>query len=212
MKPNLVCLLVAAVLPCAVSAQAIMEHAAAAAGATVGTAGGKALSNLIDKTLNKAAAPEADAAKSTAKTAPAATPPNAAATTSPNPAAAPSASTPAATKRSRAPRQPAAPVAKPAPDQSLDRALDQTLDHTLDQGLAAPVFAVAPVPSIEDFAKVKEGGARQDVFAALGTPSSHITIPDDGHLIEIMTYSDGRRRLGSVRLDNGQVVSISTAP
>lgn len=78
--------------------------------------------------------------------------------------------------------------------------------------MPTPAAALAPPPpSEEDFAKVKEGSARQDVFAALGTPSSRITIPDEGHLIEILSYSDGARRLGSVRMDNGQVVSVSTA-
>lgn len=185
----------AALLSGAAYAQAIIEHAAAVAGATVGTAGGKALSNMIDKTLSKAADVGADAA--TAKKPNNNAAPNARATSSPQaevpPAATPS--TPAATRRARVARP-------PAPERT---------DQSLQQGFSVPVFAAAPPPSIEDFEKVKEGGARQDVFAALGTPSSHITIPDEGHLVEILTYSDGRNRIGSVRLDNGQVVSVSTA-
>src|SRR5579864_5312720 len=47
---------IAAALMCSgLHAQAIMDHAAAIAGAGIGTAGGKALSNTIEKTLGKAA-------------------------------------------------------------------------------------------------------------------------------------------------------------
>jgi hypothetical protein len=189
--------MVAALLSGGTYAQAIMEHAAAAAGATVGTAGGKALSNMIDKALSKAANPEVDAsAARKPKSTPAAP---ASSAPGPQAAAAPtSPSTPGPTRRARAARPPA-----PVPDKPAF--------PTAQPNLSAPVFAAAPPPAIEDFAKVKEGSAREDVFAALGTPSSHITIPDDGHLIEILSYSDGRQRLGSVRLDNGQVVSVSTA-
>ena len=83
---------------------------------------------------------------------------------------------------------------------------------------ASPVEASAatpappPPPSVEDFAKLKEGSARQDVLAALGMPASHITIPDEGHLLETMTYYDGNRQIGTVRLDNGQVVSVTASP
>lgn len=202
MKRNLVCLFGAAILlPGAVCAQAILEHAAAAAGATVGTAGGKALSNMIDKTLNKAAAPlneSAAAAKNPQNKATA----NATATPGGKAASAPlgpAPELPPAPRRMRAAR-----TAAPAPSQPVSGGEERFLPAP------APAPAPPPLPTAEDFAKVKEGGVRQDVLTALGTPSSLITIPDDGHLIEIMTYSDGRQRIGSVRLDNGQVVSIST--
>jgi hypothetical protein len=68
-----------------------------------------------------------------------------------------------------------------------------------------------PPPSVEDFAKIKAGSSRQEVLAALGTPSSHVTIPEEGHLIEQMSYQYERRYLGSVRLDNGRVVEIKSA-
>jgi hypothetical protein len=62
-------------------------------------------------------------------------------------------------------------------------------------------------PSQQDFAKVAEGESRSEVVSALGVPWSHVTIPDDGHLVEIMSWYDGNRRVGTVRLDNGKVVS-----
>jgi hypothetical protein len=80
--------------------------------------------------------------------------------------------------------------------------------------MQAPVATPAPPPppSADDFAKLKEGSPRQDVLAALGSPTSHITIPDEGHLLETMTYYDGNRQIGTVRLDNGQVVSVTALP
>jgi len=210
MKPNFLCLVVATLLSGGAYAQALVEHAVAAAGATAGTTGGKGLSNMIDKALSKAATAATEAAASGAKKPNNKAAPDVIATPSPKGEVAPPAPSPSTqgemaqgTKRARAARPPT-----PAPSKPAFAAADQRLK----QGLSAPVFAPAPPPAIADFAKVKEGGARQDVFAALGTPSSHITIPDEGHLIEILSYSDGRRRIGSVRLDNGQVVSVSTVP
>jgi len=72
--------------------------------------------------------------------------------------------------------------------------------------------SLPPPPSIEDFAKIKDGSSRQEVLAALGTPSSHVTIPEEGHLIEQMSYQYQRCYIGSVRLDNGRVVEIKSAP
>lgn len=196
MKANSLCLMLAAFLSEGAYGQAVMEHAAAAAGASVGTGGGKVLSNMLDKALSKAADAGTKAATAPQPEDKTASNPAIASSPAPNSASNPMPSSKGAIKRSRASRSAAAMPYKPAfaaPGESMAAAM-------------AP-----PPPSAEDFAKVKEGGARQEVFAALGTPSSHITIPDEGHLIEIMTYSDGGRRLGSVRLDNGQVVSVSTA-
>jgi hypothetical protein len=76
----------------------------------------------------------------------------------------------------------------------------------------APVAIAPPPPSPEDFAKLKEGSPREDVRTALGIPSATVTIPgDDGHLIEILSYYDGSRHIGTVRMDNGVVISVSAA-
>lgn len=72
--------------------------------------------------------------------------------------------------------------------------------------------SVPPPPSVEDFAKIKDGSSRQEVLTTLGTPSSHVTIPEEGHLIEQMSYQYQRRYIGSVRLDNGRVVETTAAP
>ena len=180
----------------------MIEHAAAVAGATAGTAGGKALSNLLDKTLGKAAETGTQAATTKPDNK---TEPNAAAAPAAGPEASPSSGTPAAPAPKRATRT--ARVVKPAVPMP-----DKPVFAVEESNIPAPVAAMVPgPPSVEDFAKVKEGGAREEVYAALGQPSSHITIPDDGHLIEILSYSDGARRIGTVRLDNGQVVSVTTS-
>src|SRR5260370_33138338 len=55
MKAYFVCIAAAALWISPAQGQNIIEHAAAAAGATIGTGAGKALSNGIDKILGKAA-------------------------------------------------------------------------------------------------------------------------------------------------------------
>jgi len=55
---------------------------------------------------------------------------------------------------------------------------------------------------------VKVGATERDVLATLGQPASKITIPDDGHLLEICQYWAKGKQLGTIRLDNGQVVTV----
>lgn len=210
MKANILCFAMAAVLSGGVYAQAIIQHAAAVAGATAGTAGGKALSNAIDKALGKAANVTAEAAgtkKAETKPAPAASAPSGKQPWTPQPelgTVSSAGSGKGSAKRTRA---------SASSTSNREKPVDASPVFDPEElNMSAPP-AVAPVPHVpteEDFAKVKEGGAREEVFAALGTPSARITIPDEGHLIEILSYSNGSRRLGSVRLDNGQVVSVSS--
>ena len=209
MKAKFTCLAFAGILCGAAEAQSIMEHAAAAAGATAGTAGGKVMSNVLDSVLGKAAATGAEVHAPTAKQPVTKVEPAA------NPATAVSPSAPAHTDAGAS----VAPAAGLGTGRTtlrrhtgVKRDFQNTAFENSDQRLSARAYAETQPPSPDDFSKVKEGSPRQDVFAALGTPSSRVTIPDDGHLIEIMSYSEGRRRLGTVRLDNGQVVSISTTP
>ena len=202
MKSYFVCVAAAALCISPAYAQNILEHAAAAAGATVGTGGGKMLSNGIDKILGKAAETGSNAAKPVPA----------------RPATIPIA--PPAPVSNRAPAFSQVPIGQPeTPQHARSRRSAAAVDPDKPVFAApeAPVSApaapsaIAPPPSPEDFAKMKEGASRADVLAALGTPSSRITIPDDGHLIEIFSYSDGNRRVGSVRIDNGVVVTVSAA-
>ena len=189
-----------------VGAQNLLEHAAAAAGATIGVGTGKLLSNGIDKILDKAASTGSNNTTKQPTTVRLPTPPG----TNPPPALnnGPSVSqgpdntpsAPASRPRGRS-RRGTAPI---DPDKPV---------FASDAPSYTPVPAaiyVPRAPSPEDFAKVKEGSTREDVKVALGTPASHMIIPDDdGHLVEILTYADLNRRVGSVRLDNGVVVSVN---
>jgi hypothetical protein len=203
MKAYLVCIATAALWISPAQGQNIMEHAAAAAGATIGTGAGKALSNGIDKVLGKAAETGSNAAKTPVRKAPPTAPP----TNPPSLAPAPS----------QTPLTPGAPSQRARSRRSVASSADRdkpvfAAPEVPESAPAAPV-AVAPLPlTPEDFAKVKEGASRADVLVALGVASSHVTIPDDGHLIEILSYSDANnRRVGSVRIDNGVVVTVSAA-
>lgn len=199
MKSSLACM--AVMFSTAAFGQAIMEHAAAAAGAAIGVGGGKVLSNALDKTLNQAA--------KTGETAPR--------VEKPKVAGPPNVVLESPGDGSRLPDpQPAADSPKPA------RRAARAVRHTDRPVFAASADRYAPLrvqelplpppPSVSDFAKLKEGDSRREVLTALGVPSSLVTIPDEGHLVEIMTYQDrSSRRLGTVRLDNGQVVSILTS-
>jgi hypothetical protein len=53
------------------------------------------------------------------------------------------------------------------------------------------------------------GATEKEMLAALGVPESRVSIPDDdGHLRESCQYWAQGRPLGTVRLDNGQVVQV----
>ncbi len=74
----------------------------------------------------------------------------------------------------------------------------------------APLFAAPFVkqPSVKDVAGIPIGATDSDLRAALGAPESKVSIPDDGHLIEICQYWAHGEQVGVIRLDNGHVVSV----
>jgi len=66
---------------------------------------------------------------------------------------------------------------------------------------------------VEQLSSIKLGASAHEVVALLGEPSSHVSIPDDdGHLRESFQYWAQGRPLGTVRLDNGQVVKVEVRP
>ena len=89
-----------------------------------------------------------------------------------------------------------------------------------EAGFSPPVIPVIalvvaePVvkePSVEEIAAVKVGATSHELEAALGAPESRVSIPDDdGHLLEICQYWSKGQPLGTIRLDNGRVVSVQT--
>jgi hypothetical protein len=65
-------------------------------------------------------------------------------------------------------------------------------------------------PTAEDLAIIQVGASEEWVVAVLGQPESKVTIPDDGHLLQICQYWSKGKQLGTVRLDNGQVVNVES--
>jgi hypothetical protein len=75
----------------------------------------------------------------------------------------------------------------------------------------APIVAepVVREPSPQDVAGVKVGATSSELRETLGAPESTVSIPgDDGHLLEIRQYWAKGEQVGTVRLDNGRVVSV----
>jgi hypothetical protein len=181
-------------------AQSMSEHAAAAAGATIGTAAGKPLSNAItkifgqvDNTAQKAAKSPSKPLTKTTTEAPAVKLPAAGATANGAPPAAGGGSSPSSSgSHRRMPRIESA-AFEPAP---------------------APTFTIVPVvppvkqATAEELALIKVGTTEKDLVEALGRPTSRITIPEEGHMLETYQYRANGKQLGTVRLDNGQVVTI----
>ncbi len=190
--------------------QAMIEHAAAAAGGSTGALAGKPVGESLGKifgkveqTTAKAAKPKTDkTAKIEAPKAKEATGAGEASRTMPTfGAAVSSAGMPASSggvTRHNRPSSPLAPVETEA-------------------AAAEPVIALTPRPIMvhqttrEDVVAIQSGMVRHDVIAKLGAPASSVTIPDDGHLLEIFKYVSGGRWVGTVRLDNGSVVKVDSA-
>jgi hypothetical protein len=193
--------------------QSLSEHAAAAAGATVGTAAGKPLGTALGKIFG-----DVDKSTSNASGAKVVKPPQpkAVVTTSPAVAPAPSAhlgasggsgesggssgtgSAVASTRHASRRRESAAAAAPLA-------------SAPITPLVVEPVVPVAKEPSVEEIAAVKVGATSHELEAALGAPESRVSIPDDdGHLLEICQYWSKGQPLGTVRLDNGRVVSVQT--
>jgi hypothetical protein len=186
--------------------QSLSEHAAAAAGATVGTAAGKPLGTALgkvfgsmDQSTSKAAGtkvvkpiePKVEVT-TTAPTLPASGGPlgSSGGLGGGNGT---SASVHRNGRRHELPGEGEAPAFVPA--------------------LETPVIAepVVKEPSVEEIAAVQVGATSHELEAALGAPESRVSIPgDDGHLLEICQYWSKGQALGTVRLDNGRVVSVQT--
>ena len=178
--------------------QALTEHAAAAAGATIGTTAGKSLSTSMDKifgNLEENTVHAAGITKEEKKRREQALEPE----TGTVQTAAPGDSTNSDTD------------GKPASRKRHAKMAART------QPVAAPPIAIpapeppAKEPALEDFLSVKTGTKEEALTAALGAPASRITIPDDGHMIELLRYTAGGELLGVIRVDNGEVVSIQPA-
>lgn len=192
-------------------AQSLTEHAAAAAGATIGTAAGKPLGTALGKIFG-----DVDKSTSTAT----------AAKTGKPVAIKP---TPAGPPQTTAHAQVAPLPTVGGGDGSAGTGGGGSSHHSArrrervveaEAVTSAPITPViAPVvaevvikePTVEDVAGIKVGATARELRAALGAPESRVSIPgDDGHLLEICQYWAKGEPLGTIRLDNGRVVSVQT--
>jgi hypothetical protein len=191
------------VLGAGLQAQGILEHAAAASGAVIGTAGGKPLSNAITKifgtvdTDTKKAAVTKPLETKNQITAPAMMPSN------PGPDLGPTGSSGGSAPSSSPARTRAS---QPATAQNRE-----TATVNLSVASVPPVSEPArKEPTLEEVAAVKVGATMQEMVELLGPPESRVVIPDDGHLLEICQYWSKGRQLGTIRVDNGQVITVQT--
>jgi len=188
-------------------AQSLTEHAAAAAGATVGTAAGKPLGTALGKVF-------ADLDKSTSKPAT-------------NKTARPAAVKPAPVEPETTAHVAPAPVPSVGGGDGRVGAGGSSRRSAHRRERAVPTEAIVPAPitpvaasvaevvvkepTLEEVASIKVGTTSSELHAALGTPESRVSIPaDDGHLLESCQYWAKGAPLGTVRLDNGHVVSVQT--
>lgn len=191
--------------------QTLSEHAAAAAGATIGTAAGKPVANALSGILGQVDETTATAAKTGAKAK--------AMTTTIAPEKRMAGDTAAETNRAGGPGAfspgfgaDAGPGDSDAPQIPLPVARRRAAPvRAVPTPVLAPVVVAEPVkePSLEEVASVKLGTNERDLFAALGMPESRVIVPDDdGHMRESCQYWARGRQLGTIRLDNGQVVRV----
>ncbi len=189
--------------------QSLTEHAAAAAGATIGTAAGKPLGTALGRVFGEVNNTQAAVAPKTVKPA----------------AAKPAPAAPVAVERPTAAAAPSGGGGDAAAGGSGGSAGTPPLHHTRRHKElpveAAPV-AVSPIvpivaepvvkePSAQEVAGIRVGATSSELREALGAPESTVSIPgDDGHLLEIRQYWAKGEPVGTIRLDNGHVVSVQT--
>jgi|SRR5579872_2748445 len=192
-------------------AQSLSEHAAAAAGATIGTAAGKPISGALSGIFNQVDDATATAAKTGNKAKAVIPPPQRTAEDKE-----------AQTNRGSGPGgfSPGFGLDSGAAETNEDVALrPKSVSPRRTAPLRAvptPAVAVAAVvvepvkePSLEEVASVKLGTTEKELFAALGKPESQVIVPaDDGHMRESCQYWAKGKQLGTIRLDNGQVVRV----
>lgn len=213
-----------AVACASLAGQSLTEHAAAAAGGTIGTAVGKPMSNALGRvfgTVDSSAA-KVTAAKPTAK------PASKAATKTSGKAASgklldvpdktghtatvgvSSGSTDASGGGGSSHRS----AARPEISSRRERAeAAPSAAAPIIPVIAQPVVAqpVVQEPTPQELDSIRVGTPGSELRSVLGTPESKVSIPDDdGHLRETLQYWSHGEPVGTVRLDNGRVVSVQT--
>jgi hypothetical protein len=197
-------LLGSVILASGVQAQSLAEHAAAAAGASIGTAAGKPMSNAITKIFGALDTDAQKAAKTDVKAQPKAAAP------ATNPArgiVSPDQPLGSAHLGSSTGRRAAS-----APE-AQEPAVTASVPVTQPAVLYAPPAPPEPPrrdPTPEELASIQIGATEKQMIGTLGPPESKVTIPDDGHLVQICQYWANGKPVATFRLDNGQVVRVDS--
>jgi hypothetical protein len=172
-------------------AQTMTEVGASAAGSAIGSAAGKKVSDgitaifgKVDKSTAKAAKAPPDESKSDPllEVGPGVPKATGVESVPPPPPA-------AGSRRASAPK----PAAEPAMPE-----------------IAPPPPPPPPPPpqvTAAELKNISKGLSREDLLK-LGAPASRITMDDDGHLLEIFSYSDKDTSFGRVRLIDGAVATV----
>jgi len=191
-------------------AQSLTEHAAAAAGATIGTAAGKPLGTAMGRIFG-----EVDKTTSTATVTKTSKP----AAAKPTPSKPPEAEKTAHTSAGSAPH--GVGVGDTGGGDGGGGSYYRHVSHRNEfpaEAEAAPsapllpvIVPAAPQPTAADVAGVRVGSWSNQLPHSLGTAESTVSIPDDdGHLVEIRQYWSNGEPVGTIRIDNGRVVSVQT--
>lgn len=207
---------IAALLGSAVCAglagQSLTEHAAAAAGGTIGTAAGKPLGTAlgrifgnVDNTSTKAAGTKSTPLKPATK--------SAAEKSAPVEISAKPGHTASAGGASSGGDAGGAESSGGSSRHSARQREEFAREETAVPLTApvTPVVAEPKAPTMQDLDGIKVGTPGSDLRTVLGAPESRVSIPDDdGHLRETLQYWANGEPIGTVRLDNGRVVSVQT--
>lgn len=174
--------------------QNLTEFGAAAAGGSVGGAGGKKVSDGINSILNKVSG-ATDKASVADK--PAAKPPA-------------SKQQPALEVSPGVPKGDSGDVPPPPETHAAVRKAAPEPPPVVTVEEVAPVTPPPPHPpqmTAENLKQVAPGTSREDVLK-LGEPSARIAMIEDGHLVEVFNYIAHGEDLGRVRLTDGTVANV----
>lgn len=197
------------------SAQALAEHSAAAAGGSAAGIAGKPVSESIGHLMGNGVSKTVETSKQTASSTTARPVPKA----QPKEAQKPSAAveTQAPISASEANTVPAKPVHHPKviPASGVQVSTRHRIPSAPAPAQRPPLVRYAsapPVPTVADLKTIKPGASRKEVVAKLGPPADRIQMADDdGHLSEVMHYTTPAADLGTVRVSDGVVTEVIVA-
>ena len=176
-------------VPLAAGAQTIVSYGAAAAtGSTAGAAAGNKLNKALDNVLGKTSEAMGKAGQS----------PKSKSESKPSEMIHMSVA-PEAVARTAAP--------KTANVHPLPKVQQE------DAAIIVPAANIEPPPvtATPEVLATVASGAKRDDLTKLGEPAYRISIPEDGHLVEVYKYRSDGKDIGTVRLTDGVVTSVQSS-